>query len=119
MLKAFDVHFKTINKDKNIHDATGDTYDFAIEMFHDLSEKMYAVKPSTEDAQDLIKALYAQSDDLLEELNKAIKEESDEWVKNQLISKYDSLQQHCAKLQALICDEEDEEEDKLNPLKRK
>ena len=78
MLESFDVHFKTINKDKNIHDVSGDVYDFAIEMFHDLSEKFFAVKPSTEDAQDMIKALYTQSDDLLVELNKAIKEESDE-----------------------------------------
>jgi hypothetical protein len=118
MLAAFDVHFKTINKDKNIHDATWDTYEFAIEMFHDLSEKFYAVKPSTDDEQDLIKTLYIQSDDLLDEINKAIKSESDEWVKNQLISKYDSLQQHCAKLQALICEDEDDKPvtKKLNVL---
>ena len=78
MLSSFDVHFKTINKDKNIHDATTDTWEFAVEMFHDLSEKFFAVKPSTEDEQDLIKALYTQCDELLTELNKAIKYESDE-----------------------------------------
>lgn len=81
-------------------------YEGLFDVLHDIAEKKYATDSGTIDDETLVADLYAKTEALKTSLKFAIPVEKDEGIKNQLIQKYDDIQQLCAKVRSLQCDDE-------------
>ena len=113
---ALETHIKLLTKCFTSHKATEETYEWLFDIFHELSEKQESVSPSNDDEDSLVSFLYKQVWALKDSLNKSISGEKDEWVKNQLIQKYDDIQLLRAKLWSLVYDEVEDTSEVKKPL---
>lgn len=103
--KSLDFHIRLMGLDYIKHKATEEVYTFFFDLMHDIGEKNEAMgRPiiADDDCEAMIIELYEDTIIMKSELDKAIKAEKNEWAKNLLIGKLDSLQQLSIKVESLI-----------------
>lgn len=103
--KSLTYHIRMMKLDYLNHQFSAEVYQYYFDLAHDIWEKNEAMdKPISDDtdANKMMFELYEEVEKTKDELKEAIKSEEDEWAKNMLIGKLDSLQQLCAKLDSLV-----------------